>query len=101
MLGWHISVHRQKNGGALPATAESSEGARLAVWQTGLDGLRWLYELVKTGDAIHLGGDGYPLRFTSTAEYLVPGSSRIPRKLGALGCTTQAISSPASGKERR
>jgi hypothetical protein len=72
MLGWHISLYKQQDGGTSPAKAESSEGTRLAVWQTGLDGLDWLRELVKSGKAIDLGGNGYPLRFTSTAEYLVP-----------------------------
>jgi hypothetical protein len=72
MLGWHISVYRQTNGGASPATAESPEGARLAVWQTGLGGLEWIDELVKAGRAIDLGGNGYPCRYTATAEYLIP-----------------------------
>jgi hypothetical protein len=72
MLGWHISIYRQTNGGALPATMESTEGTRLAVWQTGLGGLDWLDELVKAGRAIYLGGNGYPLRYTATAEHLIP-----------------------------
>ena len=72
MTGWHICVFRQQEGGATPATAESTEGTRLAVWQTGLGGLGWLDELVKSGNAINLGGNGYPCRYTATAEYLVP-----------------------------
>jgi hypothetical protein len=72
MLGWHISVYRQPDGGASPATFDSSAGTRLAVWQTGLNGLEWLEELVKAGKAMDLGGNGYPRRFTSTAEHLVP-----------------------------
>jgi hypothetical protein len=46
MLGWHISVFRQTDGGSSPATADSKEGGRLAVWQTDVDGLKWLDELV-------------------------------------------------------
>jgi hypothetical protein len=42
MLGWHVSVYRQKEGGGSPATFESPEGARLAVWQADWDGLKWL-----------------------------------------------------------
>ncbi len=72
MLGWHISIYRQTDGGALPATKESAEGARLAVWQTGLGGLAWLDELVKAGRATYLGGNGYPFRYTATAEHLIP-----------------------------
>ncbi len=40
MLAWHISVYRQTNDGTSPATTESAHGARLAVWQTGVDGLK-------------------------------------------------------------
>jgi len=72
MLGWHVSVYRQKDGGAAPATWESAEGARLAVWQADVDGLDWLIELAKVGNAINLGGNGYPCRFTATTAYLLP-----------------------------
>jgi len=47
MLGWHVSVYRQQDGGKSPATWESAEGACLAVWQTDWDGLKWFDDLVK------------------------------------------------------
>ncbi len=72
MLGWHVSVYRQTDGGMAPATTESAEGARLAVWQTGVEGLDWLRELVTEGKVVDLGGNGYPSRFTATAEVIVP-----------------------------
>jgi hypothetical protein len=72
MLGWHISIYRQKDGGSSPATFPTPEGTRLAVWQTGIGGLDWLNELVKAGKAIDLGGNGYPCRYTAAAEYLMP-----------------------------
>lgn len=72
MLGWHISVYRQVENGSSPATDRSSHGVRLAVWQTGLYGLGWLDELVRDGKAVDLGGDGYPLRYTATAESIIP-----------------------------
>jgi hypothetical protein len=72
MLGWHISVYRQADGGASPATAESVRGERVAVWQTGLGGLDWVYELVEAGRALHLGDNGYPYWYTATAENLIP-----------------------------
>jgi len=78
MLGWHISIFRQPDGGAAPATMESAKGARLAVWQTGLDGLRWLEQLVQPGNAIALGGNGYPVRYTAMAEFLLPQISDQP-----------------------
>jgi hypothetical protein len=72
MLGWHISVFRQTDGGSSPAKADSEEGVRLAVWQTGVEGLQWLDELVETGQTIDLGGDGYPNYYTAQAEHLIP-----------------------------
>jgi hypothetical protein len=72
MLGWHISIYRLADGGASPATAESGRGARVAVWQTGHGGLDWVDELVKAGRAVYLGGNGYPLWYTATAENLIP-----------------------------
>jgi hypothetical protein len=72
MLGWHVSVYRQTDGGMSPATVESAQGARLAVWQTGIGGLDWLRELVEEGKVVDLGGNGYPSRFTATAEVIVP-----------------------------
>jgi hypothetical protein len=72
MLGWHVSIYRQTDGGASPATFESPEGTRLGVWQTDVDGLDWLLALVKAGKAIDLGGNGYPYRYTAPAEHLFP-----------------------------
>ena len=72
MLGWNISVYRQDRDGSSPATAESVAGARLAVWQTGSEGLDWITELVKTGKVKSLGGDGYPFWYTATAENIIP-----------------------------
>jgi len=73
MTGWHLSIYRQTDEhAAMPATAESPKGTRLAVWQAGDDGLKWLDGLVKAGEAISLGGDGYPYRYTAAAEILVP-----------------------------
>src|SRR5215203_2350747 len=73
MIGSHLSIYRQANAhAAMPATAESPKGTRLAVWQAGDGGLKWLDGLVKAGEAISLGGDGYPYRYTATAATLVP-----------------------------
>jgi hypothetical protein len=72
MLGWHVSVYRQTDGGHSPATFESPSGVRIAVWQTDVSGLNWLIALAKESKAIDLGGNGYPSRFTAQAEILVP-----------------------------
>jgi hypothetical protein len=89
MIGWHICVYKQKDGGASPATALTPKGPRLAVWQTGLGGPDWLDELVKAGKAINLGENGgYPCRYTATAEHLIPRIIETPpgaRARWALG----------------
>ncbi len=78
MLGWHISVFRQADGGVEPAAFDAAEGAQLAVWQTGLDGLDWITRLVQGGLAVDLQGNGYPHRFTAHAKHLVPQILRGP-----------------------
>lgn len=72
MLGWHISVFRQVDGEFSPAQTRAKEGPRLAVWQTGTEGLQWLDDLVAAGNAIHLGGDGYPFYYTGKSEHIIP-----------------------------
>jgi hypothetical protein len=83
MNGWHISVFRQIAGRSSPAKTTSLEmfasvtdriaieETRLAVWQAGWGGLRWLDELVVAGHAIDLGGNGYPNYYTAKAESLL------------------------------
>ena len=72
MLGWHISVYRQQDGGDMPAAFGASRGARLAVWQADVGGLRWLDELVSQEGAVDLGGGGYPSEYTATAASVLP-----------------------------
>lgn len=44
----------------------------LAEWETGVGGIRWLEKLVEEGKATKLRGDGYPNRYTSTADIVLP-----------------------------
>lgn len=44
----------------------------LAEWETGVGGIRWLEKLVEAGKATKLRGDGYPNRYTSTADIVLP-----------------------------
>ncbi|HMG86731.1 MAG TPA: hypothetical protein VK574_13455 [Terracidiphilus sp.] len=78
MLGWHISVYKQKDGGESPAAFATPEGTRVAVWQTGIGGLDWLNELVKAGKAVDLGGNGYPCRYTAPAQHLMSAIADSP-----------------------
>ncbi|HET9625093.1 MAG TPA: hypothetical protein VFP84_27185 [Kofleriaceae bacterium] len=70
-IGWKIYVHRQQDNRSIPAEFEAAKGTRLAVWQTRVNGLDWIHELVKQKKAFHLGGDGYPYRFTAIAEHVI------------------------------
>lgn len=72
MLGWHVSVYRKTRGGRRPAKFGSRAGALLAQWQGGLGALSWLDELVRTGQATDLGGNGYPVRYTLRCELARP-----------------------------
>jgi hypothetical protein len=87
MLGWHVSVYRlvPRDQPAAPAatgqltthrlTLEAMDslrgqftaGDRLAVWQSGAGGLRWVDELVGSGAAIASGTNGYPSVFYAQA----------------------------------
>jgi hypothetical protein len=84
MLGWNISVYRQTNEGNSPATEDSLMGTRVAIWQTGLDGLDWIQALVKDAKAIDLGGTGYPWRFTAKSEHLIPRITAGPPKANRI-----------------
>ena len=78
MLGWHIHVYKQTDGGSSPATVQSVQGKRIAAWITSTGGLSWLETLAKAGKAVDLGGNGYPLKFTGTAEDLIPRIAQKP-----------------------
>ena len=72
LIGWWIGVFRQADGGSEPASADAERGVRLAVWQAELWGLDWLTDLVRSGRAIDLGGDGYPSLLTAKSKDLLP-----------------------------
>lgn len=71
MLGWHISVYRQRGSWFDPANYADERGARVAVWQTGLGGLDWIEDVARAKGHC-LGGNGYPCRYTAQAHDLLP-----------------------------
>jgi hypothetical protein len=72
MIGWLVIVRRQAKRRNTPAGAGDKTGPRVAVWQGPVDCRHWLDELVATGDAIALGGNGYPDRLTAQARAILP-----------------------------
>jgi len=102
MIGWHITVFTVRNQawartrlGAAEGSSESRElappgvvpakwepGDRIAVWRTGINGLRWLDDLARAGQAIQLLRDGYPctylVRAAPAKEHLVRDGRLAP-----------------------
>ena len=70
MLGWNIGIYKQKAEGDAPPSFGAAHGQRLAIWQTGLNGLDWIRQLVKEDKAISLGGNGYPLEFAAMTKHI-------------------------------
>jgi|ERR1700733_14581472 hypothetical protein len=87
MLGWHVGVytlvarntsaaavsHDRPSARGLSLTEMDSlrggfaRGDRIAVWQAGIAGVRWVDELVQSGAAIAAHTDGYPSVFYAKA----------------------------------
>jgi hypothetical protein len=72
MLGWDVMVFRK-----IPRPQpEKAEELLLARWATGVFGLKWLDDLVRSNRAVDLGGNGYPSRYSIAAGVLLPVISR-------------------------
>jgi hypothetical protein len=98
MLGWNIGVYtmvvRNTSDAPIPQDQPSTrgltlaqmdslrdrfaQGDRIAVWQSGLGGLDWIDELVKSRAAIAARGDGYPSVFYAKAVDVVPRLAAPP-----------------------
>ena len=70
MLGYRIVVSTQAPEEL--AALHLRKKSVLAEWETGVGGIRWLEKLVEEGKATKLRGDGYPNRYTSTANIVLP-----------------------------
>jgi hypothetical protein len=86
MLGWHISLHRLTDEVSIRRSfavalfdperkAEFDEGAvgeRVAVWQAGIRGLRWIEEAAGRDGGVALSRNGYPNWYLVRAADLIP-----------------------------
>lgn len=70
MLGYWVVVSTQTPE-ERDAIIDRKKSA-LAEWETGVSGIRWLEKLVEESKATKLRGDGYPNRYTSTADIVLP-----------------------------
>jgi hypothetical protein len=61
-------------------------GERLAVWQSGLWGLNWVDELVKSGRILELQRGGYPNLYTGRFEYILSRISDPPEVNASWVC---------------
>jgi len=73
-LGWLVVVFRQTGDRTMPATSKCPHGERIAIWQSGLDGINWLQDLTHGGGhACFLAyNGGYPFEYTAQAKHLLP-----------------------------
>lgn len=73
MIGFMIYLRRLCDDTQQATTrTKLRDGQLLAQWQCNAYGLQWLRELEAHGQAIDLGGDGYPLRYTVQAKHVLP-----------------------------
>jgi len=72
MLGWWLSVRRGSG---------DEPGHTLATWEASLGGLKWLDDLVATGKAQKLRGDGYPSRYEARAADVLPLVFEVTSKI--------------------
>ena len=79
MLGWQIYINRHQIRGDFAAEALLNDDSLIATWITGVYGLSWLYDLVRDGHAVNLGGSGYPFRFTAKASVLSSIITNLPK----------------------
>jgi hypothetical protein len=99
MLGWNVGVYtmvaqndsdapnpqdQPSTRGLTLAQMDSlrdrfARGDRIAAWQSGIAGLRWIDELVKSGAAIAASTDGCPSVFYAKAVDVVPRLDAPPK----------------------
>ena len=74
MLGWQIYVNRSPSRAGESAFEESLKNETLlASWLTGLNGCKWIDQLVDQGRAKSLGSyGGYPRSYSAKAEFVIP-----------------------------
>lgn len=86
MLGWHISLHRLTDEASIRRSfadarfdperrakfAEGAVGERVAVWQAGLWGLKWIEQVATCDGCVALSRNGYPNWYLARAADVLP-----------------------------
>lgn len=75
MLGWNINIWRQLEP---PTTPSHKRQGFIAGWEVTLEGLAWLDALVEKGEALDLGGNGYPLFYKASAAVVASQLAQGP-----------------------
>lgn len=70
MIGWWFVIAAQTPEER--AAAIDRKEAILANWETSVGGIRWIEKLVKEGKATQLLAGGYPNRYTTKADVVLP-----------------------------
>lgn len=80
MLGWEILVLRHANA---RLNGDSDSGETLASWTTSVGGTNWLEQLVASGRAVSLPGNGYPnIYLISATAFLAVVKRGVPKSDG-------------------
>jgi len=82
MLGWWIIVSTQTPEERDRADQDAKRAAVLAQWETRVEGVFWIEDMVATRRAKKLSRSGYPNRYTARASDVLPLLCASPTSTG-------------------
>lgn len=71
MSGWWTIISTQTPE-QMADLAKVNKDAILATWEAGLGGLGWITQLCEQGKATQLSSNGFPNRYTASADVIAP-----------------------------
>jgi len=72
VLGWCIIIYAQTPEEYAGSDTETRKAAVLARWDVGMEGIRWIEDLVEAGKAARLSGGGFPNLYSARAGDVLP-----------------------------